>query len=131
MAGFKELHGEMQMNLLNISEEIQNKIKEIDMIRKEIKSRGESKADALKEYKKQKAITLIKIKNHTEFELDGNKIKDPPASYTKDIAEGIVFNEIFNTELADSNYKSALVNLDACQSQLTALQSLFRHLDNA
>jgi hypothetical protein len=118
------------MNLLQINEEIIKKVKDIDAIRAEIRSRGEAKAESIKNYRKTLAVVLIRLKNGDTFELDGNKITKPPVTYLKDVAKGICYQEMFDMEVADSNYWSASTNLEACQAQLMALQSVNKHLDS-
>jgi hypothetical protein len=119
------------MNVIDISNEIQKKILEIDSIRKEIKSRGEVKADTLTQYEKMIAVTLMKLENGVEFELNGEKIVNPPKSIMDKIARGICNKEKYAMELAETGYKSVLVNLEACMAQTNALQSLNRYLDKA
>jgi hypothetical protein len=118
------------MNIINLSEEIQNKIKEIDTIRKEIKQRGIDKADAISQYEMSVSITIMKLRAGIEFQLADEKIKNPSVTIMEKIARGICWQEKRAVELAESGYKSIIVNLEACQAQLTAMQSLFRHQDN-
>ena len=118
------------MNITDIAFEIQKKIKEIDNIRKEVRERGEAKAASIGEYEKALAVVIIALKNGTSFELNNEKIINPQATYLKDIAKGLCFLQKIKMETAEAMYKSVLVNLEAAQSQLNALQSLFRHLDS-
>ena len=117
------------MNLIDISNEIQNKIKEIDDIRHSIKERGEKKAQTIAEYEKSIAITLIRLKNSDKFELEGQEIYNPPASIMDKLARGICWQNKLEMEKAEALYKSAITNLDATMAQMNALQSLNRYLD--
>ena len=115
--------------IIQISEEIQKKIKEIEDVRKTIRKRGEEKATAISEYEKAIAICLIGLKNGEEFELDGKVIKKPPASIMEKLAKGICWKEKLEMDKAEALYKSAIANMDAICAQLNAYQSLNRYLD--
>ena len=117
------------MDIIQITNQIADKIKVIDIIRKEIKERGENKAITLSNYDKAMSITLIKLKNGSSFEIDGQTIESPPASIMEKIAKGICWQEKLEAEKADADYKSIISNLEAVKSQLNALQSLNKHLD--
>jgi glucosamine 6-phosphate synthetase-like amidotransferase/phosphosugar isomerase protein len=117
------------MDLLTIANELEKKIKEIDNIRGSLRERGELKATTIAEYEKKIAITMIKLKNGFTFEIDGQKIDNPPVTMTEKIARGICWQEKLEMEKAETAYKSVVVNLDAVQTQLSAYQSLNRYLD--
>jgi hypothetical protein len=117
------------MNVTDISNEIMKKVQEIDKIRAEIRSRGDAKAHKISEYEKKLAVTMIMLKNGKSLELDGEMIADPGATITEKIAKGICYKEKLEMEQAEALYKSAVVNLESVMSQMTALQSIFRHLD--
>jgi hypothetical protein len=117
------------MNVKDVADLIMQKDKEIDKIRSEIIKRGIDKAKAIEEYEKKLAVTIIKLKNGIEMELEGQKIINPPVTLTKDIAKGYCYAEKLNMETADAMYKSVCVNLEAVTAQLSARQSIYRHLD--
>lgn len=117
------------MDLISITNQIQKKISEIDNIRKDIKERGELRAQTAMEYDKLITITLIKLKNGTKFEIDGEIIDSPPATIMEKIAKGICWQEKLEMEKADANYKSLITNLEAVKAQLNGLQSIHRNLD--
>lgn len=117
------------MELCEISKEIIKKINQIEIIRAEIKERGIKKAVANSDYDKKIAITIIKLKNGAEMQLENEFIKNPPATIIDKIARGICWQEKLNMDKADSEYKSCISNLDAVQSQLNAYQSLNRYQD--
>lgn len=119
------------MNVIEISDEIQKKIKEIDKIRSKIKERGDNKVQAISSYEKKIAVLMIGLKNGKEFELENEKIINPPVTIIKDIVKGICWEEKLEMETAEMFYKSCIVNLDATMAQLNALQSINRHLDKA
>lgn len=116
-------------DLIQISEQITKKIKEIDAIRAEIKQRGEEKAKTSSVYDMEIAKYLIGLKNGREYELSGEKIKDPPASIMEKTAKGLAWEEKLLMDTAEANYKSCISNLEAVKAQLNGLQSIFRNLE--
>jgi len=116
-------------DIISIAEQMNTKIREIDSIRAQIKTRGEEKARTASIYDMEVAKYLIGLKNGKEYELSGEKIKEPPASITEKIAKGLAWEEKLHMDASDANYKSAISNLEAVKSQLNALQSLNRNLD--
>jgi len=117
------------MDIITLTEQIQKKINEIDMIRMQIKERGENKSQTIGEYEREIAVTIIKLKNGIEFEVDGQKIQNPQVTILEKIARGICWDKKIEMEKADAAYKSIIVNLEAVEAQLNAFQSLNRHLD--
>ena len=105
------------MDHIIIAESIQKKIKEIDEIRREIKERGEQKAQAVSEYDKRITITLIELKNGRKFLLENQEIENPPVSIMEKIAKGLCWGEKLEMEKAEANYKSVISNLEAVVSE--------------
>ena len=116
-------------DIIKISQQIEAKINEIDKIRAEIKQRGQDKAQTASDYDKAITKTLIGLKNGLPFELDGQKICDPPASIMDKVSRGICWKEKLEMDKAEASYKSIISNLEAVKSQLNALQSLNKHID--
>ncbi len=117
------------MDINSTKKLIETLITDVDRIKKVIRDRGQQKAETASEYDKAMALTLIGLKNGLDFTLDGAVIKTPPASTSDKIARGICFKEKLDMDVAESEYKSAIVNLHATESQLSAAQSIFRHID--
>lgn len=113
--------------MIDLSQEILKKVTTIDHIRAEIKERGNNKAHATAEYEKRIAVTIIELRNGVVKELEGQKIESPPVTTIEKIARGLCWEEKLAMEEAEALYKSALVNLDSVISQMTALQSVYRH----
>lgn len=116
------------MDVIKVAEQIEIKISQIDKIRSVISERGKLKAKCLSNYDKAIAITILKLKNGVEMELEGEKIVNPPTTIIEKISKGICWQEKLNMEEADISYKSAITNLDAVQSQLNALQSINKYI---
>jgi hypothetical protein len=117
------------MDIISIAEAIEKKIREIDEIRKVIFERGETKAKAIAEYECKIAVVLMELKNGKAMELGGERIENPPVTIMEKIVKGLCWEEKLKMELAESSYKSAIINIEAVCAQLNAFQSLNRYLD--
>jgi len=73
---------------------------------------------------------LIQLRNGIEFELDGELVKDPPATLCESISRGICYKEKIAEETAITEYKNAITGMMALEAELNGLQSIYRHLDN-
>ena len=96
------------MEIVEVASQIQGKIKQLELGRDIIKERAREKAEAIGEYEKEIAKILIGLKNGKEFTLEGEVIKDPPASITEKIARGICYQEKINAELKETEYRNAI-----------------------
>ena len=117
------------MELLETRKLIETLIADVDKIKRVVRERGTRKAETASEYDKSMALVLIGLKNGIDFTLDGAVIKNPPASTSDKIARGICYKEKLDMEVAESEYKTAIVTLHATESQLSAAQSIFRHME--
>ena len=117
------------MDILSVSQSIETKIKSLELGRELLRDRAENKAQAISEYDKYMAIALIQLKNGVEFEFEGEKIQKPPASIMEKIAKGICFQHKLDMELAEAQYKNAIVGMSAIQAELNGFQSIYRHLE--
>ena len=116
------------MELIELNNAIESKIKILEKMRTEIKSRAEQKANTISEYDKQLAITIIKLKNNNIKEWEGEEIVNLPATLIEKIAKGICSQSRNNMEIADGMYKSVISNIDSVQAELNGYQSINRHL---
>lgn len=114
---------------LIVAEKIQKKIELLETMRIEIKDRAINKANAISEYDKVLAVTIIKLKNKVEMELDGQKIIDPPASYLEKIARGICYKEKLEMEKGDALFKSLNSNMNSVMAELTGYECINKYLD--
>ena len=116
-------------DVYSISQQIQERITLLGKVRQVIKERGEKRADSIRDYDKQLAVTIIKLKNGIPMELDGQTIEKPQTTILEKIAKGICFDAKHKMELADAEYKSAITNLNTIQCELSALQSIYRNME--
>lgn len=106
------------MELTQIAEHLWTVSKRIDNAPREIEKRAKEKAKTEYEYRQALAQEIIKLK------------QDYPATLVSDIARGNVSELKHKRDLADGLYKSAIESSKALQAELSALQSINRHLDN-
>lgn len=117
------------MELIKIADAIEALIKLIGDTRREIEKKGNARAKAISDYDRKIAITLATLRDTENYTMVGQTYKSPPVTILEKIAKGICAEERYGMELAESNYKACVSNLNALQAQLNAYQSLFRHLD--
>ena len=120
-------------DLLKIAKEIQARIGEISDIRSVVRERGQFKANAKIVYEKKLAVVMVSLKQGATFYIDQVKVEggNVPVSNIRDIARGICYQERLDMEVTEADYKSAIVNISAVESQLNAWQSLLRYIDDA
>jgi len=118
------------LEILKIAEVIQKLIVEIGQTRREILDKGKAKAKAISNYDRKIAVTLAELRNTESYELASKSYKSPPVTIAEKIAKGICSEERYDLELADSDYKATISNLNALLAQLNGYQSIYRHLEN-
>jgi len=116
------------MELIKIAELIESKIKTLERGRHELEPRAKAKAEAIANYEKALAKKLIQLKNGITFQLDGETIENPPATLSEKIARGLCYDEKIKSELAEAQYKNAVIGLQTIQAELNGLQSINRYL---
>ena len=117
-------------DMLEIKTRIETAIQEIGKYRRQIDELGRKRAEANMAYEMELAKTLFLLGEQETVDFDGQTHKQPPVSVREKIARGIVANYKYEAELADSNYKACIANLEALKTQLNGFQSINRHLDN-
>ena len=116
------------MELIELSQQIQDKIRTLELMRAELKNRATEKARSKASYEREVAITIVKLRNGVKMNIGGQEIENPPASVTEKIARGICWEECLAMDEADGLYKSLIVNLQVVQAELNGLQSINRFL---
>jgi len=117
------------MEIVKIANKIVEKIGTLEMGRDLLKDKATDKAETIATYEKALAVTIIRLKNGAEFEIDGHKVKNPLATIMEKIAKGICYQEKLDMELAEASYKNAIVGMAAIQAELNGYQSIFKHLE--
>jgi len=106
------------MDIKNIADEIEKKIRELELGRKIIGERAEKKAIAIAGYDKALAIKIITLKN-----------EGTPLSIVDKIARGECWQEKLEMEKAEGMYRAATSNIQSICAELSGWQSIFRFLD--
>lgn len=117
------------MEVVEVANRIEETIKEIGKALKKIKERAENKARSAAEYDNALAITMIKLKNGRINKYQDEPLENLPATLIEKIAKGICFEQLFNRDKCEAEYKNAVIGLQALQAMLNGYQSIFRHLD--
>jgi hypothetical protein len=118
------------MEIQKVASEIELKIRTLEKGRGLLQQFAENKAATAAAYDKEIAFTIIRLKNGTEMELSGQKVVDPPASYTEKIAKGICWNAKLQLEKAEAEYKIAIEKLKCIQAELSGYQSIYKFMEN-
>ena len=117
------------MEIVKVADKIEHRIDLLEKGRQVIQERAENKARKIAHYEKELALTLIKIKEGVEMELEGHKIKALPVSIMEKIAKGMCWKEKLDMELADAEYRNAIAGMRALEAELNGYQSIYRHLE--
>jgi DNA integrity scanning protein DisA with diadenylate cyclase activity len=115
--------------IIRISQQIDEKSNELGQYAKRIKPLIDDIATAEEEFEKKYAKTLIQLKNGVEFELDGIKIKDPPAASVKEIARGICFKEKVAMDKAELLFRGLMKTIDILTTQMDGLRSKNKYIE--
>ena len=117
------------MEVIKVSQTIENLIKEIGKSRREIEAKGKARAKAVMEYDKAMAICMATLRNDKNYMLAGKQYPSPPTTLVEKLAKGICAQHRYDLEIAESAYKACISNLEALKAQLNGYQSIYRHLD--
>lgn len=113
-----------------VAELIQDKILELDQERPRLFDTSQSKAQAISDYDRAIALVVLKLKNETIREFEGEAIGKLPVTLIPMIAKGICWKECFTKEAEEAGYKAVISNIEAIKAGLNGLQSINKHLDN-
>lgn len=116
------------MDMLKAARLINGKIKELEELKLELHTLSIDKSMKEGRYEKEIARTIMRLKMGEVFTLDGAEIKDPPASYTINIAKGICWKEKHEADMADLSLRNQLKIIDTTIAQLNGYQSINKHL---
>jgi len=106
------------MDIVNISQEIYNTAKRIESGVNTLHQYAAKYAEAEKEYRFKLAREIMKLKE-----------EKTPMTIISDVARGNIAEHKFKRDLAEVEYKTSRDMLNALQSELSALQTLYRRQD--
>lgn len=115
---------------LAVAQLIREKIAELDEERPRLFDTAQSKAQAISDYDRAMAITILKLKNETITSFAGELVGKVAVTLIPLIAKGICYKECFTKEAEESCYKAVISNIEAIKAGLNGLQSVNKHLDN-
>lgn len=116
------------MEAIQIAKQIEDKIEELELLKKELPGAIYQQAKTAAEYDKKLALTIVRLKNGAEIELDGHKVKDPPTTTVERIAKGICYKEALDMDTAEGKVKAIDSALKTTMAQLNGYQSINRYL---
>jgi hypothetical protein len=117
------------LDILTTSEKIEEKIKLLEQGRALLQKRAIDKANAIAEYDKQITITILKLRNGETIEFDDKEIVNPPVTIIEKIAKGICYKYLIKKDLAESQYRNAVIGMDSIKAEMNGYQSINRFLD--
>jgi len=116
------------MELTQMSQLIEQKIKQMDAVDGILDILAEQKSSATGLYELALAKKIIQLKNGIEFNIDGEKVQNPPTTIIEKIAKGLCYSESIHKDLCESKYKNAITRIDMLKSQLNGYQSINRYM---
>ena len=118
------------MNVIDVSNEIQERIKALSTYRDQLKELSKNKAECSADYERALARCIVELRSGKEMQIDTVIVKDPPATVLEKVAKGIVWQVGMNRDVAEARYKNAIANIEAVKAELNGWQSIYRHLDS-
>lgn len=118
------------MEAVAVAKKIEDKIEELELLKKELPGALYQQAKTAAEYDKALALTIVRLRNGAEMKLDNHIIKDPPTTIIERIAKGICYKEALDMDTAEGKVKGLVSDLNTAMAQLTGLQSINKHLSD-
>ncbi len=116
------------MEVVEVAKRIEKIISEIGKCRRQIEDKGRARAKTISEYDKALAISIAALRNEKNYMLYGKQYPQPPTTIIEKLAKGICAQQAYDREIAESDYKAVISNLQALMAQLNGYQSIYRHL---
>ena len=119
----------MTMDIIQVSNEIKKRIKQLEEGRKILKERAEVKAEKIAEYDKIMAITILKLKNGELVKIDDTHVSGTmPVSIIDKVARGVCWKEKLEMEKADGMYRAAVSGISSLETEMSGLQTIFKYM---
>jgi len=120
--------GMNNMDVIETAKRMNHRINALETARAHLHFLATLKAESIALYEKVLAVTIIKIKNGMEVELQGRHIVNPPVTIMEKIAKGICWEEKLTMEKAEALYKAEVVSIQALTAELNGYQSINKYL---
>ena len=117
------------MDLITIRNKIEENLKLLRATSRELKIRSKDKAEAIGNYEKKIAVTMLKLRQGQVVELDGEEVAYSVTTGLDKIAKGVCYKESIALDLAESAYKNAVIGIQTVQVEINALQSILRYME--
>ena len=104
------------MELMEIADLINQKVKLLEVGRSKLDDLGREKARSISEYDKELALEMLRQK------------EGQPATLCEKIAKGVIFQKRYDMEVADALYKNSITKMESVKAELNGLQSINRYL---
>ena len=114
------------MDIVDINQQITKEILNLRNATNELMVRAKDKANALGQYEKKLAQTMLTLKNGQTVLLDGKEEVYNTATGLEKIAKGVCYKESIALDLAESKYRNVQVYIKSCETVINALQSQLR-----
>ena len=116
------------MEAVEVAKQIESKIEELELLKKELPAATFQQAKTAAEYDKQLALTIVRLRNGSEIEFEGHIVKNPPTTIIERIARGICYQSVLNRDTAEGKLKAIDSAIKTTMAQLNGFQSINRYL---
>ena len=117
-------------DMIKLATEIVRKIRELESARDELARLAQDVGPTEGAYRKELAVTTMKLKNGIKFTIDDTVVENPPATTTITIAHGICSANKVKALSSEIQWRSQMKICDMLQSELNGLQSVNKHLSD-
>lgn len=118
----------MKDHVIEVAKKIEAKIAELEELRGLIPKASPEKAITIGNYDKNLAKTMLRLRNDKDMTWEVDKVGGLPATLIEKVAKGIVSDDAIKKDLAETNYKSVITCLQVVQTEISALQTIYKYL---
>ena len=115
------------MDIIALQNKMELLIESLAKVRDSISELSLTKANRIATYEKELAKTMIMLQNGQVNDFDGVEMCKVSVTNAKDIAKGICWRYKLNADLAESEYRAAIVKLETMKAELNGYQSIYKY----
>lgn len=116
-------------DILRTRDKIEHKIAELEIARSYIEQYALEKAEAIANYEKEIALTLVKLNAGTISRWKNEEIGKINATNLLTVAKGICYQFQFEKEEKSAQYSGLVTRIDCIKAELNGYQSINRYLE--
>lgn len=116
------------MEAFEVAQQLQDICVEQEKLNAMVSGTYKKKSEAFANYDRAIAKTIASLRNGVEFEIDGEKIVNPPVSNIEKLAKGICWKEHIEAGVSEANVKGLESSLKTARDKLTATMSINKYL---